>query len=206
LWPPDIATLKQSDSHSEVELATIAGLLDDVEARFVLPFGDPAPKAPSEPEKPAETPTGSAEPIIDEGPEADKTNISDLRRMLAELPEERKTWIQAQTKRANSAGHPISLKQLPSLRRYHIAQFLIAASTFSDDDLLRAVLRYFTTQPLDTGKAIGYVLGTIPTADLAARMAAITLAINAGDIIFGYDDDGTPSLTGPVDRYQPNPT
>ena len=205
LWPPDIATLKQSDTHSEVELATIEGLLNDVEARFGLPFGDPAPKAHSEPDKPAEAPRKPDQPIIDEGPEADKTNIADLRRILAELPEEQKAWIQAQTKRANAADHPISLKQLPSLRRYHIAHFLIAASTFADDDILRAVLRYFTELPLDTGKAIGYVLGTLST-DRAARAAAITLAINAGDIIFGYDDDGTPSLTGPVDRYQPNPT
>ena len=206
LWPENIPTLKQSDTHSDSDYAHIEGLLDSVEAFYGLPFGEPAPNTQIEPEKPAEAPTKADQPIIDEGPDADKTNIADLRRILAELPDEQKAWIQAQTKRANSAGHPISLKQLPSLRRYHIAHFLIAASTFSDDDLLRAVLRYFTTQPLDTGKAIGYVLGTIPTADLAARMAAITLAINAGDIIFGYDDDGTPSLTGPVDRYQPNPT
>jgi len=205
LWPADIATLKQSDTHTELEYETISRLLDNIEALFGLPFGDPEPKAEVKQPEPKVKET-SAKPLIDEGPEADATNISDLRRILAELPEERKAWIQAQTKRANSAGHSISLKALPSLRRYHTAHFLVAASEFGDDDILRAVLSHFTTKPLDTAKAIGYVLGTMPTADLAARAAALTLAINAGDITFGYDDDGTPILTGPVDRYQPNPT
>ena len=115
--------------------------------------------------------------------------------------------MQTQTKRANSAGYPISLKQKPSSRRYHIAQFLIAASTYHDDgdDILKAVLQHFSDTPLDTAKAIGYVLGTMST-DNAIRAAALMLAIEAMDIGLSFDANGKPILIGPVDRYLPNPT
>lgn len=207
IWPTDLPTLKQADNHTDTQLGQIAKICDNIEALYGLPFGDtePGTATPPPPRRSTTTAPEALEADIDEGPKADKTNISDLRRILAELPDEQKTWVQAQTKRANAAGQSISLKALPSLRRYNIAHFLIAASRFADDDILRAVLANYTEWPLDSGKNIGYVLGTM-SADNAARAAALTLAIEAGDIILGYDDDGTPSLTGPVHRYQPNPT
>ena len=205
IWPDDIPTLKQSEQHTDNQLERIATLLDNIEALHDLPFGEPKPTPPAPPAARPEPVAARPEHNIDEGPDADKTNISDLRRILAELPEDAKTWIQQQTKRANSAGYPISLKQQPSLRRYHIAQLLIAAANFQDDDILRAVLRNYTEDPLDTGKQIGYVLGTM-SLDNATRAAALTIAIEAGEITLGYDDDGTPALNGPVHRYQPNPT
>ena len=207
LWPADIPTLKQSDEHTAVELETISRLLDNIEALYGLPFGDPKPDTTEVKELEAPVKIVEATITIDEGRDADPDNLTILRKELGALDDTRKAWVQAQTKRANSAGYPISLKQKPTSRRYHIAQFLIAASTYHDDgdDILKAVLQHFSDTPLDTAKAIGYVLGTMSTEN-AIRAAALMLAIEAGDIQLSFYGDGTPTLTGPVASYLPNPT
>lgn len=201
-WPATIPTFKQADNHTADQLHDISTLLDLIESNHQIPFGASKPITKSQP---VETKSIVKRVNPDDSIDADPTNIAELRNQLGALNNEQKTWVQTQTKRANSAGHPISLKQRPSLRRYHIAQFLIAAAEFSNDDILTAVLQQFTDRPLDSGKAFGYVLGTMNT-ETAIRAAALMFAINAGTIVLSFDDDGQPTLTGDLAAYQSNPT
>lgn len=120
-WPKDIPTLK-AGGHTDQQLQQLERIIANVERDHEAPFAPPS--------KPATQTTTTPPPPIDdddddpEGPDVPQADVAMLLAAVAELGAAEKAWIAGQTKEAARNGHPLSLKQRPSLRRWMIAEAL----------------------------------------------------------------------------------
>lgn len=189
-WPADVPTFRQTSEFTVPQLEAIIELLNSVETAHGLPFpaSDPANKPDIDP--PA---TMHAAPVaaVNEGADVDEMTVTALREVVANLTPDRQARINAITRAAATAGHPLSLKQKPSVRRYTIALLIVALSEY-DLDIAAAIVNTQTPCTVDN---IGEVCGAL-TIDQATRIACITDAFNAGELTLAYDAAGTPIIRG----------
>lgn len=198
LWPADIPTMKVSSHHTDAQLDAIAAVLDRVESRFDLPFpaADPAtPPQTSTPAPPLSVVTGSESVTIDEGPEVPDSDVDALRRRLLALDPVYQSLIGSWSAEANDAGRPVSLRQLPSRRRWSIARAMIFLAPLEDDDVVRACIACVIPDAAQPAVPVGAALSAL-TVDEAHRLAEIAKAITAGSLSLAFSDDGRPVITG----------
>lgn len=188
-WPVDVPTFRQTSEFTVQQLEAIISVLDSIETAHGLPFpaSDPANKPVIAPVAEHATPPAR----INEGADVDDATITALREVVANLATERQARINNITRAAAAAGHPLSLKQKPSVRRYTIALLIVALSEY-DLDIAAAIVGTQTPCTVDT---IGEICGAL-TIDQATRIACITDAFNAGDLTLAYDAAGTPIVRG----------
>lgn len=188
-WPVDVPTFRQTSEFTVQQLEAIISVLDSIETAHGLPFpaSDPANKPVITPVAEHATPPAR----INEGADVDDATITALREVVANLATDRQARINSITRAAATAGHPLSLKQKPSVRRYTIALLIVALSDY-DLDIAAAIVNTQTPCTVDN---IGEVCGAL-TIDQATRIACITDAFNAGELTLAYDAAGTPIVRG----------
>lgn len=198
-WPDGVATFRNADHYSVEELDAIVAVLDRIEAEHGMPFGAPDPTIIHPQPVTALVAPVAPKQQIDEGPAADDQHINSMRGELDELNDAQQQWIGAMTREAAAAGLPLSLKQNPSLRRLRIAQMLIRLANY-DHDVATAIIRLVepTVDTSNTGRIIGGL-----TIDAATRIAAISAALDEGDLTLGFEDNGTPVIRGDLSVFMP---
>ena len=153
LWPPEVPKLSTGHEHSDIELDAIIQIVDALEAAHEMPFIGADPNHPpldtERQIKPKTVKTKkAAAKTIDEGPEISPEDIVDIKRILdTELNRQQLAFISRLADEAATAGTPISLRQLPSVRRMKITYALIdlAQATVDergDTELAEAMIRH----------------------------------------------------------------
>jgi hypothetical protein len=144
------------------------------------------PKVPTISEYVRANPLEQPAPDIDEGDNADPVAVDTLRARYE--ASDHRLWIDSVTEQAAFAGHTISIRKLPSQRRYLLGLALIRFAELgaaTDPDMLRIATHIVTGDP-DTG--IGTF--TLGQADTLCQLA-VTLH-RGGSIVYG--DDGNPTI------------
>lgn len=199
-WPEGVPTLKQHNGHTDTELDLIVAALDSVEAAAGLPFG------PCDPTKPA-TPVDNApqvterkvQSVIDEGGSIKDADLDAMRRHVAAQPEATQLALGRIVKEAADARTSISLRQLPSVRRFELARALVLLAAFEEDDVMRGILNSVSGNA-DNG-TIGSIVGRYTIAE-ATRLYDTCYSINKGELVLGFTLDGAVT----VSKTQPNKT
>jgi hypothetical protein len=151
----------------------------------------------------------------EEGPVV-SCSLNELTAELAALGEQRDDVI-AIAHQANQAGYPISLKQLPSERRYYIAKGLIslfracagaplpATTSTQVDDLARCFVAHIADDEAaqQPGIPLGAVVGSLD-ATAAKAFCELAEAFEAGRLALTFTTLGRMYL--PEDPEQPTPT
>ncbi len=164
-WPEGVATLGKSDNHSEAELDAIANFFSRIEARHVMPFGDPDPRKVTEARVSA---AGVAEvlhvapsaPEIDEGPPLTSEELNAYQAKLAALTPAQQATLGRIAKEANDAGLPINLKACPSQRRGAIIDALIHLKELDEAEMRLAVIIAVGAEP-EHDKTLGALVGRL---------------------------------------------
>jgi hypothetical protein len=153
LWPLEIPKLSTDHTHTDPELDQIIQIVDSLEAAHELPFFGTDPNHPpldsERPLKPKVVKTKNPKAhVIDEGPDVTADDITDIKRILdTELNRQQLAFISRIANEASDAGTPISLRELPSQRRFKITHALIdvAQATIEpsgDVELAEAMIRH----------------------------------------------------------------
>jgi hypothetical protein len=191
-WPEDMPKLSSDHQHTDAELRLLADELDQVEADYSVPFGQPDPTAPpvSTPLIPPHERLGLA-PRIDEGRWASDEDVKGIVTILGRLPAEQKSTLEGWAREAHDVGHSFSIKLHPSERRLAIYRALIALAPLIDDELERVRATVAAVQP-DAGQAViplGSVIGTLTLAE-AEQLHQMALAVRADEPALQYALDG----------------
>jgi hypothetical protein len=153
LWPSDIPKLSTDHIHTDPELDQIIEIVDALEGAHELPFFGIDPNHPPlDSERPvirkvvkAKNPKAH---FIDEGPDVTIDDINDIKRILdTELNRQQLAFISRIADEAATYGTPISLREMPSQRRFKITHALIdlAQATIEargDVELAEAMIRH----------------------------------------------------------------
>ncbi len=152
LWPLDVPKLKGDHAHSDSELDAIIEIVDALEAAHELPwFGIDPNHPPLETDRQVNKKTvkiKKAKSALDEGSEISADDVADIKRILdTELNRQQLAFISRIANEASDAGTPISLRELPSQRRFKITHALIdvAQATIEpsgDVELAEAMIRH----------------------------------------------------------------
>ena len=153
LWPNDIPKLSTAHQHTDPELDSIIEIVDALEAAHELPFFGIDPNHPPlDSERPAVRKVVKAKNpkahFIDEGPDVTADDITDIKRILdSELNRQQLAFISRIANEASEHGTSISLREMPSQRRFKITHALIdlAQATIDgrgDVELAEAMIRH----------------------------------------------------------------
>lgn len=161
VWPEGVATLAQSDAHTDAELERIEAAIRTVEQIHKMPFidGDPRAKATPEPFPIA--------PTLEEGGDSPPVVVEVLRARYLALSTAQRATVDACTRLADGAGWPLNLNAQPTRRRAAIADALISAADLAIADIF--VLIAEVTGAPEHADA-GTVIGTMPL-EQAHRLA-----------------------------------
>jgi hypothetical protein len=200
LWPIDVPKLSGDHPHTDLELDAIIEIVDALEAAHELPwFGIDPNHPPLETDRQAKRKVvKSKNPkahFIDEGPDISVDDVADIKRILdTEVNRQQLAFISRMADEAATAGAPISLRQMPSVRRMKITYALIdlAQATIDgtgDVELAEAMIRHI--KPGLTELTIGGRLGhfTMQDADSLKKLVSdfnddlIDIAINDDNIL-----------------------
>ncbi len=188
MWQPDLPTFKSGHEHSNVELARIEKMLNDVEREHSVPFHeavtrntDPKPDAKKTPQ-PTEQPL---EAMPSDELTVDPKEVEKVRTKLNSSTETTRETVRKIAQQANRAKRNISLNGKPSLRRVLLADMLIDAIEDSDGntDLLYTLLRHADAR---TEHTLGYDVGSLDI-DKITKMSETLSAIRAGRLGLQYN-------------------
>jgi hypothetical protein len=200
LWPDGVAPLKKSTDHTDADLDAIVAVLDDVEDRFDAAFGVPDPTATTRVVTPPVIVTGTAAVTIDEGPEVDESDVDALRTHLSKLDDVHQLIVGSWTAQAADCGRSVSLRQLPSRRRWSIARAMSFLAPLEDDDIIRHCISLVMPDAEQPAIPLGAALSAL-TYDEANRLAEIAKAITTGALTLAFELDGRPVITGDITAY-----
>jgi hypothetical protein len=196
-WPAGVPTFKDPDAaHTDDHLDRLGVVFTRVEREFEIPFGDSDPAtvpAVDEPAPPAPAPLRPTLP--DEGRDATKAEIAEVRALVAALDDDAADTVRRIVLEAKAADRPISVAAYPSERRVEIARFLVDAATFTDLDICRAIVARVRPEAADPHQPLGAVIGNFTTGD-AIEARRLSVALDQGHLTFLYGDDGAPQLLG----------
>jgi hypothetical protein len=188
-WPHDVPTFRAEHDHTADELATIAAVLERVEARHSIPFlVKPHTLAPLVVDtEPATRPAQWAPP--DEGAIISDGEYEALKASCAHAPLILDTWHNE----ATTAQRSFSLRGIKSERRAEIicAALDVAAHLHdpSGAELVDAALRAVAGIDRQTGMTVGAALGSL-TIDEARRLGELARAFGAGEVQPMTDETG----------------
>lgn len=190
----DLATLKQSDQHSDNELDAIDLIVMQVAANCGVPFGPPfdvqtepvttfMPPTPK-PHKFKATPRGIIQRYkADEGDMLDDNDAKAIAEAFMQSPEIVRSQCTTWKREAADAGFPSGLNELRSVRRFAITRAMLAAATLGAAvtdvgeraPLLRRALLIVTGEqfPANGDVPIGACLGAL-TVDEADRFCELS--------------------------------
>ena len=166
---------------------------NDLATPLTIPARVPAGAPVELPRIPGQLPPRPAVETIDEGPEADPDALAALARRFAELDDDARAAILTVTAAADAAGHPLSLKALPSVRRFEIGRALIDLAAYGwDDEVARALVAHVTDDPAveQPGVPLGAAVGRL-TIDRARALSDLAARLASSDLVMGCRPDGT---------------
>jgi hypothetical protein len=112
---------------------------------------------------------------VDEGPDMAPTDVAALKQQLELLDAPLYDRINEWVAQANNAGTPISMRSVPSKRRFSIARAMLLA-VHHDEEVMRAVLSLTIGDEIQTTITTGSVLGSLT--QIEAEMAwAVLLGV-----------------------------
>lgn len=197
LWPDGVPGFTGTHQHTDAELDALCAVLDKVEAKHVVPFGDSDPLLYRPIPKPQPAPAQRTATIApDEGDPADPDALAALRRLLESMPDDERQRVIVWNQEANAAGRSFSLSVNPSVRRFEILRAAIRCTEFlRDDELIRAALKEVMggDEPLMPAITIGACLGALTIAE-AASLANTADGFGAGRVEVSVADDGSVRL------------
>lgn len=197
-WPADVPKLRETMNHTVSQIEAIGQACSDTERTFELPFPDHNPNQPTVAPEP-ETPKPRVVETIDEGGEASRYLIDELRTTIESLPDNQRALIADITKEATTARRGISIRQNPSQRRCAIAAMLIHLVRFDDTELMTAIVAH--VHPRHSNETLGGQIGRMTIND-ATTISALAIKVHDGDLRFTISDDGVVVIA----ETQPNPT
>jgi len=170
-WPVDVPTLREH-VHTDAQLDAIARVLADVEAIVRSPFPDADPA---------------------EGDDMSAEDITALGKRMAALPKTMQDRMPQIYAEAEASCRPISVRAIPSRRRFAIVRALIicAEAVELDDAVMRHLLEVVLADASARTSPLGAVVGTL-TPDQAGRLAELATDIGSGELVIGWAADGTP--------------
>jgi hypothetical protein len=136
-WPDGVPTFRDGGPTDADQCFLLAALVERVKKDCNVPF-NPADNPP-----PAErAPLTVVSELKAAGPDEGGAvpGYADIADDLAALPIDCHAWVERIAHQAHQAGMGISLKVLPSERRYHIAHGLIILAPHGEDELLKAIV------------------------------------------------------------------
>lgn len=209
-WPEGMPRLSSDHQHSDAELRLLADELDQVEADYTIPFGQPDPTAPPRESTPIVPPDERitlppARP--DEGERASEEDVQGIVAVLSRLPAEQKATLEGWAREAHADGRSFSIKLQPSERRLAIYRALIALAPLIDDDLERVRATVAAVQP-DAGQPtipLGSVVGTLTVAE-AEQLRDLAMAVRADEPALQYGLDGAVTWAFPNQTNQQEET
>lgn len=198
-WPKYVPKLREHATHTTREIGLIAVACMETETQFGLPFPPADPTITVIPQ-PTQTVKRTSGDVIDEGPTMNSDTVKLLRARILSLPDTQRATIAAITRQANSAKASISLQQVPSSRRYRIAEMLIALTTFDADPFtLSAIVNH--VNPNHPNRTLGARIGNLSSGD-AANIQLLIAQLDDSRATLKISDDGSIAI---VSETQPNP-
>lgn len=184
-WPPGLASLKQSDAHTDADLDRVAAVLDEVEADFVVSWNTPDPGKPKTERAPL---TSFAPP--EEGPTLGEPEHLALAKRLGQLDRDQHDMVVAWSAEANRDGRSYSFKELRSTRRFAIilASIELADAVYDVDEVARALIGAAMAYELQPTMSTGQALGSL-TIDEATRLRTIAIAFGDGRVPLTFVGD-----------------
>lgn len=189
LWPADLPTLKQADTHTAADLATIEQILDRVETETSAPFHEPACSAGSG--TAPEVEQAPRTPAPDEGERISDDELAALAAAVAELSPPAGQFARKWTLEAKESRHPIHITQFPTRRRAEIVRGIVAWAQVLDEDVARASVELAREAAAIGGESIGSLVALLDI-DRASWWADLGEKFLAGSVPLTYTDDGTP--------------
>jgi hypothetical protein len=178
-WPAGIPGFKAEHRHRPDELDAIEAELERVERQHMAPFDPPPPP--------------------DEGPDMAPADIEALKRRVDALEGTARAYFAAVARQAEEAKRSISLRVIPSTRRFAIVRALVWWADY-DDDIVRCALGVVMGRQMQPAFSTGNAFGSLTT-DEANRLTDLAGAIGAGLVRLGFTDDG-PVLAGDLAAYR----
>jgi len=175
LWPEDLPKPKLSATYTDDQIDRIVEIVASLEDTHNLGFFPIDPKQPKlVPEPAPKTVVVKPEPV-DEGRTITDEELEEIKQQMATCPPTGLAYINRITTQAADAGHSISLRMLPSQRRYLLASalFMMAAQleVSGEEDILDAMITHIA--PDLNGDTPGAILGrmTIAQAEQLEHLA-----------------------------------
>jgi hypothetical protein len=196
LWPADIPKLSGDHEHTDPELDAIIAVVDSLEAAHGLPFFGTDPNHPPLDTGRQVKPKTVKPKTIDEGAEVSAEDVKDVKSLLGNLNRQQLAFVSSIADQTAEAGHPISLRALPSVRRYKVTLALIDLAEETIDEtgdlwLAEKILRHVAN---DTHNTLGHVVGNYTIKD-ADQLKKFVSDLNDGLIEIAIGDDGSITLT-----------
>jgi hypothetical protein len=198
VWPVGVPTLATGAPMTIAEGEELAAVVSLIEKTHGLPFPDLAPRV----EAVASSTLQRSErrPPPPEGELVTDQEVHQLARYLSTMGAEAQAWTLAIVEDASAAGRPIRLTTdlgLQSERRLTIFNALISLSDHASDELARALVSIAIGMEMQPAHNLGDAIGSLTIAE-AQRLAQLARAINAGELVAHWADDGTCTITGDI--------
>jgi len=196
LWPADVPKLSGDHEHSDPELDAIIAVVDSLESAHGLPFFGTDPNHPPLDTGRQVKPKTVKPKTIDEGAEVSAEDVKDVKSLLGNLNRQQLAFVSSIADQTAEAGHPISLRALPTVRRYKITLALIDLAEETIDEtgdlwLAEKILRHVAN---DTHNTLGHIVGNYTIKD-ADQLKKFVSDLNDGLIEIAIGDDGSITLT-----------
>ena len=203
-WPDGVATFKQSDEHTDLELDAIEAVVQQAEAHLAIPFGDHDLDQPPAPE-----PAAPSAAVIrpDWRRPADGRKLSDkaantLRDSVVSLENPVREWVSHRLAEAQANGRPVAIDRQHTERSKAVIRALVAAARclderWPDDEeylrvLLAAALRSDVAQFPIT--ALGAAFASLTLTEATRFAELLEAAYDGAEIPITFAEDGTPML------------
>lgn len=198
-WPVDVPTLKQSDRHTDHELAIIAALCDAAERDLALPFNE---HDITRLDEPTAAPVKAA-PVRSEwvrpadGRKLGDKGVAKVRSSIDTLDDETRQRVLGWLTEAQANGRAVLLEGKHTERSQAVIACMVACATWTDDTeflaiLLAATLR--TDAAAFPVTALGAAFASLTT-DEAHNLTRIVERAQQGEPVpVTFADDGAPRL------------
>lgn len=190
MWQPDLPTFKSGHQHSNVELARIEKMLNDVEREHGVPFHEAVTRN-TEPQQPTQEKPQPVEQPLSAMPSdeltVDPKEVEKVRTKLSSSSETTRETVRKIAQQANRAKRNISLNGKPSLRRVLLADMLIDAveDSTGNTDILETVMQHLK---LRTDHTLGYDVGSLDI-DAITKVSDMLSALRTGKVDMQYNSN-----------------